>query len=69
MIPIQFEYIDDGIVKFVQVLERFRFHFSEEIMIRISTQWVSPLTGSPMVRYSVHTEDEIRAMLETRVDM
>ena len=69
MIPIQFEYIEDGVLKFVQVLERFKFHFSDDILFRVSVQWVSPLTGSPMVRYSVHTEEEIRTMLETRVDM
>ena len=66
---IQFEFVDeDGVLKFVQVIEVFTHHYTGEMMRRVRIDYLGPMTGTARTDYTVFNEERFNSLLERRVN-
>lgn len=68
MIPAQFEFIEDDIIKFVRVVEKFT-DLNDGLMYRVVVRWDNWNIVRQECQCKVVTEEEILEMLKTRADM
>lgn len=66
MVPIQFEYEEYGVRKFVVVLNMFKHHYSGTFMYRVRTDYMS-LAGTPLSEELTLPESAVLEMLKTQV--